>query len=167
MFWNQYYDMYDEQDTQKTLDNNQMTGLGTRSLFVVGDDAQSIYSFRGSKIEIILNFQKEYKKTKEIILNQNYRSNQQILDLAEKILTHNNNQKKKDLFTIRDDKTPALYYTARNEKDEAEFMIRKIHELYIKDNSTDNEEDVGQTAVLDEQKERVKTEFSIENIKDL
>jgi DNA helicase II / ATP-dependent DNA helicase PcrA len=161
--------MYDEQDTQQIIDNSQITGLGTRSLFVVGDDAQSIYSFRGSKIEIILNFQKEYKKTKEIILNQNYRSNQQILDLAEKILTHNNNQKKKDLFTDRDDKTPALYYTARNEKDEAEFMIRKIYELYVKDKIADSEDEEvkEKPAIFDEQKERIKAEFSIESLKDL
>jgi DNA helicase II / ATP-dependent DNA helicase PcrA len=160
-------DMYDEQETQQILDNDQMTGLGTRSLFVVGDDAQSIYSFRGSKIEIILNFQKEYKKTKEIILNQNYRSNQQILDLAEKILTHNNNQKKKDLFTDRDDKTPALYYTARNERDEAEFMIRKIHELYIKDRKGETETNEEIPKIIDEQKERAKSEFSIDILKDL
>jgi DNA helicase II / ATP-dependent DNA helicase PcrA len=159
--------MYDEQDTQLILNNDQMSGLGTRSLFVVGDDAQSIYSFRGSKIEIILNFQKEYKQTKEIILNQNYRSNQQILDLAEKVLTHNNNQKKKDLFTDRDDKTPALYYTARNERDEAEFMIRKIHELYVKNQTEHPKTDLEVPKVIDEQKERVKSEFSVDNLKDL
>jgi DNA helicase II / ATP-dependent DNA helicase PcrA len=159
--------MYDEQDTQLILNNDQMSGLGTRSLFVVGDDAQSIYSFRGSKIEIILNFQKEYKQTKEIILNQNYRSNQQILDLAEKVLTHNNNQKKKDLFTDRDDKTPALYYTARNERDEAEFMIRKIHELYVKNETEHPKIDLDLPKVNDEQKERVKSEFSVDNLKDL
>ena len=71
----------------------------SRSLFVVGDDAQSIYGFRGSKIELILGFDKLYPNVKEIILNQNYRSTQPILDLAEKILTHNKSQKQKNLHT--------------------------------------------------------------------
>ena len=66
----------------------------SRSLFVVGDDAQSIYGFRGSKVEIILNFTREYPQAKEIILNQNYRSTQRILNLAEEILSHNQYRKK-------------------------------------------------------------------------
>jgi DNA helicase II / ATP-dependent DNA helicase PcrA len=149
---------------------NQQAGLGTRSLFVVGDDAQSIYSFRGSKIEIILNFQKEYKNTTEIILNQNYRSNQQILDMAEKVLTHNSNQKKKALFTDRQDATTIKYYTARNEKDEAEFIIRTIYDLYVKDQekNLDSKKDKDQTKlVLNPEKERVKAEFAIENLVEL
>ena len=147
--------------------NNQKIGLGTRSLFVVGDDAQSIYAFRGSKIEIILNFQKEYKNTTEIILNQNYRSNQQILDLAEKVLTHNSNQKKKALFTHRDDPTTNKYYTARNEKDEAEFIIRTIYDLYVKNNQAEKVEDIIIKPILDPEKERVKAEFAIENLAEL
>ena len=70
----------------------------SRSLFVVGDDAQSIYGFRGSKVEIILNFTREYPQAKEIILNQNYRSTQKILNLAEEILSHNQYQKKKTII---------------------------------------------------------------------
>jgi DNA helicase II / ATP-dependent DNA helicase PcrA len=149
---------------------NQKTRLGTRSLFVVGDDAQSIYAFRGSKIEIILNFQKEYKNTTEIILNQNYRSNQQILDLAEKVLTHNSKQKKKALFTDREDPTTIKYYTARNEKDEAEFVIRTIYDLYVKDKQVDLEDKkdpIETKTVLDQEKERVKAEFAIENLVEL
>lgn len=147
---------------------NQKIGLGTRSLFVVGDDAQSIYSFRGSKIEIILNFQKEYRNTTEIILNQNYRSNQQILDLAEKVLTHNSNQKKKALFTDRQDPTTIKYYTARNEKDEAEFIIRTIHDLYVKDQEVDLDVKKNDSvAKPDPEKERVKAEFAVENLVEL
>jgi DNA helicase II / ATP-dependent DNA helicase PcrA len=103
-----------------------------RSLFVVGDDAQSIYSFRGSKIEIILNFEYEYKNTKTIILNQNYRSTQPILDLAEKIISINPAQKKKELFTENDDKMNVKYYLARNEQAEAEYILKQIHQTYSK-----------------------------------
>lgn len=119
------------------LDTNQ-----ARSLFVVGDDAQSIYGFRGSKIEIILNFEEEYPGTIEIILNQNYRSTQKILDLAEQVLSHNPKQKKKELFTDNDDRVDVHYYMARSDKDEAEFIIRKMAQLYVtKDEASKNDGD--------------------------
>jgi len=103
----------------------------TRSLFVVGDDAQSIYGFRGSKVEIILNFTQEYPQAKEIILNQNYRSTQKILNLAEAILSQNQFQKKKQLFTENSEDIEIIHYHATSEKDEAEFIVRRLYELYI------------------------------------
>ena len=110
----------------------------SRSLFVVGDDAQSIYGFRGSKIELILGFDKLYPNTKEIILNKNYRSTQPILDLAEKILTHNKSQKQKNLHTDNQNNLQVKYYNAFNEKAEAEFIIKKIISLYARqENSND------------------------------
>jgi superfamily I DNA/RNA helicase len=125
----------------------------SRSIFVVGDDAQSIYGFRGSKIDIILNFGDFYPKFQEIILNQNYRSTQPILDLAEKILTHNPSQKKKDLFTQNEHKTQVHYYLARNDYDEAEFIVRKIKELYLNDDEINRIEndDSTQTKVDDDE----------------
>lgn len=102
-----------------------------RGIFVVGDDAQSIYGFRGSRIEIILNFEDQYPKTKEIVLNQNYRSTQPILDLAEKVISHNSHQKKKELFTDNPEKVQIKHYTARNEKDEAEYIIKQLHRQYV------------------------------------
>ncbi len=110
--------------------SNKLNRSSNRSLFVVGDDAQSIYGFRGSNIDIILTFDKVYKGTKEIILNQNYRSNQAILDLAENVIKQNSNQKKKGLFTNNLDKKNVFYYTANNEKDEGEFIIRTLAKLY-------------------------------------
>ena len=103
----------------------------SRSLFVVGDDAQSIYSFRGSKVEIILNFTHEYPQAKEIILNQNYRSTQRILNLAEEILGHNQYQKKKQLFTENIEEIEIIHYQATSEKDEAEFIVKRLYELYV------------------------------------
>ncbi len=103
----------------------------SRSLFVVGDDAQSIYGFRGSKIEIILNFEEEYPGSTEIILNQNYRSTQPILDLAEKVLSHNPNQKKKELFTQNKETIDIHYYLAKSERDEAQFIVRKLYDLFV------------------------------------
>ena len=112
-----------------TLENDENPNL-KRSLFVVGDDAQSIYGFRGSKIELILSFHKFYPKVKEIVLNQNYRSTQPILDLAEQVLSHNQDQKKKNLFTNNPQSNLFVhYFLARNERDEAEFIVKKLSEL--------------------------------------
>lgn len=127
-------------DLEQNLDNK-LNQKVNRSLFVVGDDAQSIYGFRGSKIEIILNFEQEYPGTKEIILNQNYRSTQKILDLAEKVLSHNPAQKKKNLFTQNPEEISVSYYLARNERDEAEYIIRQIHNTYTKEEKNQEPED--------------------------
>ena len=109
---------------------NRILEDSSRSIFVVGDDAQSIYSFRGSKIEIILNFEHEYSQTKTIVLNQNYRSTQPILDLAEKIISLNPFQKKKELFTENKDKMQVKYYLARDERAEADYIMRQINLQY-------------------------------------
>jgi DNA helicase II / ATP-dependent DNA helicase PcrA len=101
-----------------------------RSVFVVGDDAQSIYGFRGSKVELILEFAKHYKDTKEITLNQNYRSTQPILDLAEKVIGLNPKQYKKNLFTEKQDTIKVKYYQARSEFDESRYIVKKLTELY-------------------------------------
>jgi superfamily I DNA/RNA helicase len=105
----------------------------TRSLFAVGDDAQTIYGFRGSSVELILNFHKFYPEAKEIILNQNYRSTQPILDLAERVLSHNSGQKKKNLFTSNETKDLSVrYYLARNEKDEVDYIVNDLYQRYVK-----------------------------------
>jgi DNA helicase II / ATP-dependent DNA helicase PcrA len=151
--------------------NNTSTDFAsnTRSLFVVGDDAQSIYGFRGSKIEIILGFEKTYPSTTEIILNQNYRSTQPILDLAEQILTHNPRQKKKDLFTDNQSKKQVHYHVARNEREEAEFVLSKINELYV-ENQTQTNISLDKTSAeseqkIDPQKELIKNEFSVDKLR--
>ena len=94
------------------IDIENQTDLNNqRSLFVTGDDGQLIYSFRGSVIDLILNFEEFYPNSKEIILNQNYRSTKAILDLAEKILSLNPRQKFKELFTENPSKTLDVTYS--------------------------------------------------------
>jgi DNA helicase II / ATP-dependent DNA helicase PcrA len=107
-----------------------------RSVFVVGDDAQSIYGFRGSKVELILEFAKHYQATKEITLNQNYRSTQPILNLAEKIIALNPKQYKKNLFTENQDPIKVKYYQARTEFDESRYIVKKLIELYQTDSKS-------------------------------
>ncbi len=74
-----------------------------RNLCVVGDDAQSIYSFRGAKIENILNFKKDFPEAKTFKLEQNYRSTQNIVDAANSVIRHNENQLKKKCFSEGDE----------------------------------------------------------------
>lgn len=111
--------------------------ISERSLFVVGDDAQSIYGFRGSSIELILNFEKFYPGSKEIVLNQNYRSTQPILDLAEQVLSLNPNQKKKNLFANNQSKDLRVhFYQARNEKDEGDYIVRDLFTRYVENDTS-------------------------------
>lgn len=112
-----------------------------RSLFVVGDDAQSIYGFRGSKIELILNFERYYPNVTEIVLDQNYRSTQNILDLAEKVLTHSKKQKPKNLKASGvngNSDIQVKHYRANNEKEEAEFIVAQIAGLVEQTQKTEN-----------------------------
>ena len=102
------------------------------SIFVVGDDAKSIYGFRGSKVELILQFEDTYHGAKRIILNQNYRSTQPILNLAEKVISLNPNQFKKHLFTDKEDNIKVNYYQSRSEYDEANYIVKKLTALYQK-----------------------------------
>lgn len=100
-----------------------------RLLTCVGDDSQSIYSFRGANYKNILNFEKDYKDAKTILLEQNYRSTTKILDAANDVIKHNKLRKDKNLWTIRGEGENIKYYRAYNEKEEAAYVIRKIKEL--------------------------------------
>lgn len=100
-----------------------------RRITCVGDDSQSIYSFRGANYKNILNFEKDYKDAKTILLEQNYRSTSNILDAANQLIKNNKQRKDKNLWTARGVGEKIKYYRAYNEKDEAQYVIRKIKEL--------------------------------------
>ena len=100
-----------------------------RNITCVGDDSQSIYSFRGANYKNILNFEKDYKDAKVILLEQNYRSTSTILDAANQVIKNNKQRKDKNLWTARGVGEKIKYYRAYNEKDEAQYVIRKIKEL--------------------------------------
>ena len=99
-----------------------------QNIFVVGDDFQSIYSFRGAKIENINKFLRDFKDNKLILLEQNYRSTTPILNLANDIIKKNPNQIKKEMFTNRNDGKLPFYYHASSSYDEAVFVVNKILE---------------------------------------
>ena len=100
-----------------------------RLITCVGDDSQSIYSFRGANYKNILNFEKDYKDAKTILLEQNYRSTSTILDAANQVIKNNKMKKEKNLWTARGVGEKIKYYRAYNERDEAQYVTRKIKEL--------------------------------------
>lgn len=97
-----------------------------RSLCVVGDVDQSIYSWRGADYTIILNFQKDFKKTKLIKLEQNYRSTANILNVANAIIENNTERVDKVLYSQKGDGELIDYYEAQDEADEANFIASRI-----------------------------------------
>ena len=100
-----------------------------RKITCVGDDSQSIYSFRGANYKNILNFEKDYQDAKTILLEENYRSTSTILDAANQVIKNNKMRKDKNLWTARGVGDKIKYYRAYNEKDEAQYVIRKVKEL--------------------------------------
>lgn len=96
------------------------------NLAVVGDDWQSIYSWRGADFRNILNFERDYPKSKVIKLEQNYRSTKNILDAAHKIISQNTTRSDKKLWTDLGDGLPVQTITVQSERGEAEAIIRTI-----------------------------------------
>ena len=99
---------------------------GYENICVVGDDDQSIYRFRGATIENILNFEKQYRGSKVIRLEQNYRSTQSILNAANAVIAHNIGRKGKRLWTANDQGDPITVYEAADEGAEANFVAGQI-----------------------------------------
>ncbi|MGZ8186721.1 MAG: DNA helicase II [Methylobacter sp.] len=99
---------------------------GKDNLFVVGDDDQSIYGWRGAKIENIYSFQRHYPNHRIIKLEQNYRSTGNILKAANKVISMNDGRMGKELWTDSGDGDLISLYAAFNEQDEAYFVVERI-----------------------------------------
>lgn len=95
-----------------------------RNLCVVGDIDQNIYSWRGADIEHLMNFEKVFSGAKVVLLEQNYRSTRTILSAANAVIKKNTRRKEKNLFTENETGESILYYSARNEMDEAWFVAQ-------------------------------------------
>ena len=96
---------------------------------VVGDPDQTIYSFRGANVNYILDFDKDFKPCKTIILNQNYRSTGNILNISNCLIRKNQNRLEKELFTEATGGGEVIHYTAKNEQDEAEYICSEIEKI--------------------------------------
>ncbi|HSG66391.1 MAG TPA: 3'-5' exonuclease, partial [Gammaproteobacteria bacterium] len=94
--------------------------------FVVGDDDQSIYRWRGARVENLQKFQRDFPGAMVVRLEQNYRSTGTILSAANAVIAHNSERLGKNLWTEGEDGEPIRLYAAFNERDEAEFVVNRI-----------------------------------------
>lgn len=100
----------------------------------VGDDSQSIYSFRGANIDNILSFQSRFKEAKLFKLEQNYRSTQSIVEAANSLIKHNSNQIPKNVYSKNDKGERLIYKPAYSDKEEALIVCREIKRIKRQDN---------------------------------
>ena len=103
------------------------------SVCAVGDDSQSIYSFRGANIDNILNYQKQLPGTQLFKLEQNYRSTQTIVEAANSLIHHNRNQIQKEVFSKNDKGEKILYKPAYSDKEEALIVAKNIQRIKRQD----------------------------------
>lgn len=106
-----------------------------KNICVVGDESQSIYSFRGSNYRNILNFEKDYPNTKVILLEKNYRSTKTILNVANDVIQNNIQRKDKKLWTDNEEGCKVKYHRTYDEKEEAYYVMEQIHQLLKKGTS--------------------------------
>ncbi|HLC95964.1 MAG TPA: UvrD-helicase domain-containing protein [Candidatus Nanoarchaeia archaeon] len=101
------------------------------NLFAVGDDWQSIYGFRGSEVEFIVNFEKEFKGSEKILLPYNYRSANDIVEASNIVIKKNPNQVDKDIKAFNSSNSEKIFqFNALNEIDGANFILQKTKKLY-------------------------------------
>lgn len=111
----------------------QMLASKFKNICVVGDSDQSIYRWRGADISNILSFEKDYPNAKVILLEQNYRSTKRILNAANDVIAHNERRYPKNLVTNNPEGEKIVVYKARDERDEAQFVVKTIQELMEKE----------------------------------
>lgn len=117
----------DTNDAQYTIVN--LLAKRSRNLAVVGDADQSIYGWRGANMNNILNFEKDYPDAHTVMLEQNYRSTQNILDAANAVINNNNERIDKNLWTENGKGDKITYYRAQSERDEANFVLSNIQKM--------------------------------------
>ena len=113
----------------KELTGTEGDGYPLAELCVVGDADQSIYGFRGATIRNILQFEVDYPNAATVLLEQNYRSTQNILNAANAVITQNESRKEKNLWSDAGSGAPLIGYVAESEYDEAEFVKGEIRSL--------------------------------------
>ncbi len=117
------------EDNEKSHDSVHPRIHASRSLCVVGDIDQSIYSWRGADFKILLNFQRDFRDTKMIKLEQNYRSTENILNVANAIIENNEERVEKVLYSQKGSGEKIQYFEAQDESDEANFIVQAIKNI--------------------------------------
>ena len=149
----------DTNEAQYTL--AKMISAKYKNVCVVGDDSQSIYSWRGSNYKNILNFEKDYPNCEVILLEQNYRSTKKIIESSNTLIKNNLTRKDKNLWTLNDDGEDITYHQAEDEIDEAKYVVDNINKLIC------SGEKLGDIAVLyrvNAQSRNFEKEFLLANI---
>ncbi|SVA96289.1 uncharacterized protein METZ01_LOCUS149143, partial [marine metagenome] len=120
--------LVDEYQDTNLIQNELVSLLAAehRNICVVGDSDQSIYQFRGADVRNILNFERVFPDATVIVLDQNYRSTQKILDAANEVISRNSGRQPKDLWTEEGEGESIVLYQASNEDDEANWVAEKI-----------------------------------------
>jgi Superfamily I DNA and RNA helicases len=126
-----YYIMVDEMQ-----DNNAANWLLTdilsskhKNIFAVGDPDQAIYEWRGAIPNLFIDFHKEHRPCKDVIMDENYRSTPNILNVANSVIDKNNNRIKKNLFTRKSSGTTVVHYHGKDETDECTWICEQIKKL--------------------------------------
>ncbi|MBI2680439.1 MAG: UvrD-helicase domain-containing protein, partial [Candidatus Solibacter usitatus] len=126
----EYIHIDEYQDTNKVQYlMSKLLSENNNNIAVVGDADQNIYSWRGANLKNILNFEKDYPKAKIVLLEENYRSTQNILEAANKVIKKNKYRPEKNLFTKNKSGEKIGLYEALDENDEADFVATKILEI--------------------------------------
>lgn len=128
-------DEYQDTNTVQFLLIRLLSG-NNGNICVVGDDDQSIYGFRGANVTNILDFEKHFRDTKVIKLEQNYRSTQRILDAANAVISNNSRRKEKSLWTENDEGRKVEFKRLESDWEEAEYISNQITS-YVKENNCD------------------------------
>ena len=124
--------LVDEYQDTNRAQNELILAFGARhrNVCVVGDSDQSIYRFRGADLRNILEFEEAFPDVTVIVLEQNYRSTQTILDAANAVIDHNNARKPKHLWTDQGQGARIVRYHAEDEGDEARWVVRTLIDLH-------------------------------------
>lgn len=108
---------------------SKMISAKYKNITVVGDSDQAIFTWRGANYRNILNFEKDYKDAKLVVLDENYRSTKIILDAANNVIKNNKERKEKNLWTQNEEGSKVVYYKAFDEKDESNYVVTQIKRL--------------------------------------
>ena len=111
---------------------SKMISAKYKNITVVGDADQAIFTWRGANYKNILNFEKDYKDAKVVLLEENYRSTKTILDAANNVIKNNKVRKEKNLWTQNEEGSKITYYKAFDEKDESNYVVNEIKKLIEK-----------------------------------
>lgn len=134
-YWSSRFDILLVDEFQDTNDTQyqllKLLSTKNKNIFAVGDEDQSIYTFRGANPQIIHNFLYSQEKPIEVIkLEENYRSSQEILNAANSLINKNKNRISKNLYSNKKHLKPS-FFVADSEEDEANFVVRKINEILL------------------------------------